>query len=95
MPIVQEAEWTPGPVWRGEDTLALTGIGFPDIPGPSESLWRLRYPFKLPGRLRLKLVKKIYLLELWICFRNVEFQPTTRRGQIPDMCISSAGLENG
>jgi hypothetical protein len=32
VPIVQEAEWAPGPVWIGAENLAPTGIGFP---GPS------------------------------------------------------------
>jgi hypothetical protein len=38
VPIVQEAGWAPGPVWTGEEYLALTGFGFPDRPARSESL---------------------------------------------------------
>jgi hypothetical protein len=26
VPIVQEAEWAPGPVWRGAENLAPTGV---------------------------------------------------------------------
>ena len=28
VPIVQEAEWAPGPVWTGAENLAPTGIRF-------------------------------------------------------------------
>ena len=44
VPIVQEAGWTPGPVWTGAENLAPTGIRFPDRPARSQSLYRLRYP---------------------------------------------------
>jgi len=42
--IVQEAGWAPGPVWTGAENFTPTGIRFPDIPGRSESLYRLSYP---------------------------------------------------
>jgi hypothetical protein len=42
--VVEEAGWTPGPVWRGAENLALTGTRFPDGPALSESLHRLSYP---------------------------------------------------
>ena len=32
IPIVQEAEWTPGPVWMGAENLAHTGIRSLDCP---------------------------------------------------------------
>jgi len=41
VPIVQEAGWAPGPVWTGEENLALTGIRSPDRPARSESLYRV------------------------------------------------------
>ena len=44
LPIVQEAEWAPGPLWAGAENLAPTGIRYPDRPARSESLYRLRYP---------------------------------------------------
>ena len=44
VPIVQEAGWTPGPVWTGAENLAPTGIRSPDRPACSESLYRLSYP---------------------------------------------------
>ena len=44
VPIVQEAEWTPGPVWTGAENLAPTGIQSPDRPARSQSLYRLSYP---------------------------------------------------
>jgi len=43
VPIVQEADWAPGPVWTGADNLAPTGIRSPDRPARSQSLYRPRY----------------------------------------------------
>ena len=43
LPIVQEAGWTPGPVWTGAENLVLTGIRSPDRPARSVSLYRLSY----------------------------------------------------
>jgi hypothetical protein len=50
LPIVQEAGWAPGPVWIGAENLAPAGIRSPDLPGRSESLYRLRYPGPQQGR---------------------------------------------
>ena len=44
VPIVQEAEWAPGPVWTGGENLAPTGIRFPNRAARSQSLYRLRHP---------------------------------------------------
>jgi hypothetical protein len=44
VPIVQEAEWAPGPVWTGAENLAPTGIRSPDRPARSQSLYLLSYP---------------------------------------------------
>ena len=44
VPIVNEAVWATGPVWRGAENLAPTGIRSPDRPARSKSLYRLRYP---------------------------------------------------
>jgi hypothetical protein len=41
--IVQEAEWDPGPVWTGAESLAPTGVRFPDRSASSQSLYRLTY----------------------------------------------------
>ena len=43
VPIVQEAEWAPGPVWTGAENLAPTGIRSPNSPAHSQSPYRLRY----------------------------------------------------
>jgi hypothetical protein len=45
VPIVQEAGWTPGPVWTGTKNLASTGIRFPDRPARSS----VAMPTELPG----------------------------------------------
>jgi hypothetical protein len=44
VPIVQEAGWTPGPVWPGAENFAPTGIRSPDRLARSQSL-----PTRLPG----------------------------------------------
>jgi len=40
---VQDAGWTPGPVWKPAEILAPTVIRSPDRPTGSKSLYRLRY----------------------------------------------------
>ena len=42
--IIQDVGWAPGPVWTGAKNFAPTGIGSPDHPARSQSLYRLRYP---------------------------------------------------
>jgi len=53
VPTVQEAGWTPGPIWTRAENLAPTGIRFPDRPARRQSLYQLRYPRKreknIPG----------------------------------------------
>ena len=44
VPVVQEAGWTPGPVWTGAENIDSTGIRSPDRPVRSQSLYILRYP---------------------------------------------------
>ena len=44
VPIVQEAGWAPGPVWKGVENLAPTGIRSRDRPARSQSLYQPRYP---------------------------------------------------
>jgi hypothetical protein len=44
VPNAQEAGWDTGPVVTGEENLPTTGIGSPDHPTHSESLYRVRYP---------------------------------------------------
>ena len=44
VPIVQEAGWTPGPIWTGAENLAPNGIRSPHLPGSSQSVYWLRYP---------------------------------------------------
>jgi len=47
--IVQEAGWTPGPVWTGGENLITTWVRSPDRPARSEELYRLSYPGPLYG----------------------------------------------
>ena len=44
VPIVQEAGWTPGPVWTGVESLAHTWIRSPHRPARSQSFYRLPLP---------------------------------------------------
>jgi hypothetical protein len=44
VPIVQESEWAPGPVWTCAKNLAPTGIRSPNRPVRSQSLYRLSHP---------------------------------------------------
>jgi len=43
VPIAQEAEWAPGPVWRAEN-LVPTGIRSQIVQLVAQSLYRLSYP---------------------------------------------------
>jgi hypothetical protein len=43
VPILQEAEWAPGPVWIGAENLAPTAIRSPDRAARSQSLFQLSY----------------------------------------------------
>jgi len=43
VPIVQEAGWSSGPLWTGEENLAPTGIRSPDRPARKQSIYRLSY----------------------------------------------------
>ena len=44
VPIVQEAGWSPGPVWTGAENLAPHRDSIPDRPARNQSLYRLSYP---------------------------------------------------
>jgi hypothetical protein len=44
IPIVQEAGWVTGQVWKGAENPAPNGIRSPDRPARSKSLHRLGYP---------------------------------------------------
>ena len=43
VPIVQEAGWTPGPVWTDAENLASIGFRSPDRTARRQSLYRLSY----------------------------------------------------
>jgi hypothetical protein len=63
VPIVQEAGWAPGPVWKGAENLAPTGIPSPDRPVSSELLYRMTYP----GPRTQPLNTQISLILLYCC----------------------------
>ena len=46
--FLQEAEWTPGPVWTGGKSCPYRN-SIPDRPPRSQSLYRLSYPAHLGG----------------------------------------------
>jgi hypothetical protein len=43
VPIVQEDEWAPGPVWKDEENLDPTGIPSPNRHARRQSLYQPRY----------------------------------------------------
>jgi hypothetical protein len=44
LPIVWNAGWAPGPIWKGEENLAPKEIQFPVRQDRRQSLYRLSYP---------------------------------------------------
>ena len=54
VPILQEVGWAPGPVWRGAENLASTGIRSPDGTARSQSLYRLSYPARFEFVINVK-----------------------------------------
>lgn len=42
--ILQEAEWALGTAWTSREIFSSTGIGFPNRPTRSMSLYRIRHP---------------------------------------------------
>jgi hypothetical protein len=48
VPIIQEAGWGPGSVWKGAKNLAPIGIRSPECPVRSEPLYRLGYLDPIP-----------------------------------------------
>jgi hypothetical protein len=48
--------WAPGSIWIGAENLARIGIRSPDLPGRSESLYRLHYPGPSTHRLATKFI---------------------------------------
>jgi hypothetical protein len=44
VPIAQEAGWASGPVWKGTENLATTGLRFSDRSACNKSLYRLLSP---------------------------------------------------
>ena len=56
VPIVQEAGWASGPVWRGRKSRS-TGNRSPNRPACSQSLYRLSYPAHIDDIYRVKLYR--------------------------------------
>jgi hypothetical protein len=54
VPFVQEAGWTPGPVWTGAEKLTPTGFRSPDRPALSSAA----IPTELPGPHTKPVLKK-------------------------------------
>ena len=88
VPIVQEAGWALGSVWKGAENLARTRIRSPGRPARSESLYRLRFPGP-PGAHKVSAIKDIWRVGLrvenqfWM-FQTFSLQrkplATTKRG---------------
>jgi hypothetical protein len=57
VPTVQEAGWASGPVWKGAENLAPTGIRSPDRPALNQSLYPLCYPAHIGLSNRISFLK--------------------------------------
>jgi len=57
VPIVQEAGWAPGPIWKGMENLATIGMWSPDCPACNELLYQPPHSgvLKVTKRKRAKL----------------------------------------
>ena len=63
VPVVQEAEWAPGPVCSGEINLVpLPGVRSRERPARSESLYSLRHPGPLSSGFHTETLKKDVVL---------------------------------
>ena len=85
VPIVQEAVWTPGPVWTFAEILGRTGIRSSDRPARNESLYRLRYPGTCTFLMDVN--KFIFTLLLWnrmmfVSKGTLERRCVLRRGKL-------------
>jgi len=70
VPIVQEAGWAPGPVWKGAENLAPIGIRSPERPGRSQSLYRLSYSAHSGDSTLYHRITR-YAAYLWVyCYSN-------------------------
>ena len=58
-PIIQEAEWAPGPVCTGKENLVPTGIRSPARQAPKAPLHSLRYPGPLSMHIPYRFVVAI------------------------------------
>jgi len=81
VPILQEAGWTPGPVWKGGKSCPHRD-SIPERPARNQSLYRLSYP--------VHLIKSI----LWIytcffawrsLFTSLKYPPD--RGRLQEKCV--------
>ena len=82
VPIVQEAGWTPGPVWTGAESLVPTGIWSPDRPARSQSLYRLLIRTENSGQFSFRrqlstseLIHKYLLVNRRNIYNNRNSQP--------------------
>ena len=60
VPIVQETGWAPGPVWTGGKSRPHRD-SIPDLPAPSQSLYRLSYPTHNTYMYFCKIILKVTL----------------------------------
>ena len=74
VPIVQEAEWAPGPVWTGAEKLVTTGIRCPDRPARRQSLYRLshRGPTVLQARQKIVFTSS-HVRVIYVMLFNITF----------------------
>jgi hypothetical protein len=80
IPIVQEAEWAPGPVWMGAENLAPTRIQTPDLPVSemhSASIFKAHQTMKLEALMSSKTSVTIYQLKWHIITKDLNLHKLT------------------
>jgi hypothetical protein len=85
VPILQEAGWAPGPVWRGEENLVPTGIRSPDRPARSQTLYRPSYPANIYIYIYIHIYKKIKQSQ----YRSGVAETVLRKLRFPDFVTTA------
>ena len=84
VPIVQEAGWTPAPVWTSAENLDPTGIRSPDRPDRSKSLkWRRIIFLTLGSRcfihIRFAILKLVFKIQVFWETTPCRYMPRIKR----------------
>ena len=90
---VQEAGWTPGPVWTSAENLASTGIRSPDRPARGTSLHRLSCPNPQRQQATLLYLRPLYDTKIGLptqCINVGRRIPTTHCNYFPKKMLQNS-----